>query len=490
MLGLSGVPLPEEHRATSSALELFSGTRDLSVLPSPQRMASLHRFLVRRFVDDESMLLTQKQRMLIDSGIWLPSNVASPLRRSSALVVRTLSEWVEDSRRAFADEDEGAIFSYSLNAVLASENRMKTIASRIRTMLPLLLSTLGNLTSDGGLFIMPKQRAEMLARYFLESLDTAARSVMRFRAPEAEEEDSPEEAERKQNEAGKKLASFPKLIEGFRRMKSIAKDEDGSDLVVERLLSSIESLFLESLILYSSRKSLAEIKRRKKVLRQKANETHFSPGQSLLEILKQELDRIYAAAERSCKAFSFDGSSEKIGYSPLVLPEIDEDRALLDEDAHDSKKKKRASENDFENAYFNILSADRGIFATQRVRSRGLPEVLLLPGSAVGSYDKTGDCLVLPFSATSERPFEHLLNAFGSFRWGTDSSGRILNMWADLVGSRGARPMLELESSFRHAYSSWLRFEILGGAPPDERAEAVGAALRPEGDFFSLYGIK
>lgn len=483
MLSLTGAPLPEEHRVTSSALELFNSSRDVSVLPSPQRMAALHRFLVRRFVDDESILLTREQRMLIDSGTWIPSNVFSPLRRTSALVVRTLSEWVEDSRRAFADEDEGSIFSYSLNAVLASENRMKIISVRIRTMLPLLLSTLGNLTSDGGLFIMPKQRAEMLAGYFLESLDTTARSLMRFRAPDTEEEDSPEETERKQKDTDHKLASFPKLLEGFRRMKSIAREEDGSDLVVERLLSSIESLFLESLIFYSTKKSLAEIRRRKKMLRQKANETHFSPEQSLLEILKQEIDRMYAAAERSCKAFSFDGAPEKIGYTPFVLPEIDDDDALLDDEIHRAQAKKRPSEIDFENAYFNILSADRGIFATQRVRSRGLPEVLLLPGNAVGSYDKTGDCLVLPFSAMRERAFVHLLNAFGSFRWGTDSSGRILNMWADLVGSRGARPMLELESSFRHAYSAWLRFEILGGAPPEERAAAVGAALRTEGDF-------
>ena len=245
MLSLTGAPLPEEHRVTSSALELFNSSRDVSVLPSPQRMAALHRFLVRRFVDDESILLTREQRMLIDSGTWIPSNVFSPLRRTSALVVRTLSEWVEDSRRAFADEDEGSIFSYSLNAVLASENRMKIISVRIRTMLPLLLSTLGNLTSDGGLFIMPKQRAEMLAGYFLESLDTTARSLMRFRAPDTEEEDSPEETERKQKDTDHKLASFPKLLEGFRRMKSIAREEDGSDLVVERLLSSIESLFLE-----------------------------------------------------------------------------------------------------------------------------------------------------------------------------------------------------------------------------------------------------
>lgn len=484
MLGMIGssASLPEDHRATFTALADFHKTRDFSVLPSAQRLASLHRFFVRRFIDDTTSSLTLEQNEMVDSGVCFHSLSRCTVQRSDVFAARTLSEWIKDARSVFEEESGSYAVSQVTAAIASSEARLNAVEGRIRTMLPLLFTTLGSVTSDGGLFFMPKNRAEMLAGYFLESLDETARATMRFREQEPPEEEASEDEETKIKNRERKLESFPKLMEGIRRLKTIAKDEDGSDLVVDRLLSNIDTLFLESLTVYGYKKSVSEIIRRNKRLREQVNDTPFSPEQALLEIIKQELERIYAVQERACKAFSAESDPEKGGYSPFLLPDSSEFFELKDNEKIGTERKKSTRELSFSRAFLEILSADRGLFAVPRIRSRGLPGILFLPGNAVGAYDKSGDVLLLPFSALGERAFEHLLNAFASFRWAWDDSGKILNLCADLVGSRGAKPLVELEAAFRRAYSTWLQFEIRRG-PIDERAGAIGAALGPEGDF-------
>lgn len=487
MIG-SSASLPEDHRTTLTALENFHKTRDFSVLPSAQRLASLHKFLVRRFIDDTTSSLTFEQTEMVDFGVYSASSPRCAEQRSDVFVARTLSEWIEDARSVFIEESESYAVSQVADAIASSEARVNAMRARIRTMLPLLLTTLGSVTSDGGLFIMPKNRAEMLAGFFLESLDGTARAAMRFREQEPAEEEVSEFEESKIKNRERKLESFPKLMEGIRRLKTIAKDEDGSDLVVERLLSSIDTLFLESLTVYGYKKSAAEVLRRKKKLREQVNDTPFSSEQALLETVKQDLERIYAVQERACKTFSAENDPGKNGYSPFLLPASSESLALEDDNEEmRTERKKTTKELSLSKAFLEILSADRGLFAVPRVRSRGLPGILFLPGNAVGGYDKSGDVLLLPFSALKERAFEHLLNAFASFRWAWDDSGKVLNLCADLVGSRGAKPLLELEAAFRRAYSTWLQSEICGGWI-DEHAGAIGAALRPEGDFARLGG--
>ncbi len=484
MIG-SSESLPEEQRETYTALVHFNKTRDLSVVPSPQRLASLHRFLVRRFIDDTTLSLTQEQHELVDSGACFSSSSLTLVQRSAVFTARTLTEWIEDARTVFEEGKEAYVNSQVTNAIILSEARLNTVGSRIRTMLPLLFTTLGSVTSDGGLFIMPKNRAEMLAGYFLESLDQTARAVMRFREQEPPAEETSEDEEIRIKSKERKLESFPKLMEGIRRLKAIAKDEDGSDLVVDRLLSSIDTLFFESLTVYTYKKSASEISRRKRKLRQQVNDTPFSPEQALLEIIKQDLERTYAVQERACKAFSGENDQEKGGYSPFLFQDSAGYLDILDDEEIQILRKKKNGGLSFERAFLEILAADKGLFALPRIRSRGLPGILLLPGNAVGAYDKNTDLLLLPFSALRERTFEHLLNAFASFRWAWDDSGKVLNLCADLVGSRGAKPQLELEAAFRRAYSSWLQSEIRGRAV-DEHGESIKKALRPEGDFARL----
>jgi len=484
MLGMIGSSesLPEEQRTTLTALAHFHKTRVLSGLPSPQRLASLHRFLVRRFIDDTTFSLTQEQYELVDSGAYSSASSLSSVQRSDVCAALTLTEWIEDTRAAFEEGKEDYAVSHVTKAIASSEARLNALGGRIRTMLPLLFTTLGSVTSDGGLFIMPKNRADMLAGYFLESLDETARATMRFLEQEPPAEEPSEDEENRKKKKERKLESFPKLMEGIRRLKTIAKDEDGSDLVVDRLLSSIDMLFLESLTAYAYKKSALEVVRRKKKLRQEVNDTPFSPEQALLEIMKQHLERIYAVQERACKAFSEENAPEKSGYTPFLLPDSVEYLDILDEEEIQREKKKKAGDLSFERAFLEILSADRGLFTLPRIRSRGLPGILFLPGNAVGAYDKKADFFLLPFSALRERAFEHLLNAFASFRWAWDDSGKVLNLCADLVGSRGAKPQLELEAAFRRAYSSWLQSEIRGRAV-DEHGESIKKALRPEGNF-------
>ena len=350
--------------------------------------------------------------------------------------------------------------------------------------MPLLMTTLGSVTADGGLLIMPKNRAEMLTGYFLDSLETTARTAMRFRDLPEEVSPAPE-AEKKQKDEERKLASFPKLMESTRRLKNIVSEDDGSDLVVERLLLTIDSLFLENLITCAWERSIAEIARRRKLLREQVIDTCLPEEQVLPDILKHELDRIYTIAEKSCKAFSGEDFPGRSGYSPFVLPETDEyieSGNNKGENRFLEQKKSISTGKSLEAAFFDILTVDRGIFSIPRVRYRGLPGILLLPGNAVGTYDKTGDLLLLPYSVLNDHVFEHLLPAFASFRWLSDHNGKLLNMWGDIIGGRGARTVLELETSFREAYSSWVMSELQGGNR-DESVSTLGAMLKAEGAF-------
>lgn len=465
--------LPESHRETLSALEQFQSEGVVSTLPSPQKLASLHRYFVKRFVDSDPQHTTQKHKTLIDSGYWNTSRSFPCPNGGSALLIRTLSEWIEDSRRLLEEGDGGHIYTRCDNALLASSGRLQSYSDRVRMMLPILLSTLGNPTADGGHLVMPKNRAETLTDYFLESLDLNSRSVMRFSMPEYDEEETEEEQEERRAENALKHSSFPKLLDGFRRMKFAAKDEDGSDLVVDRLLMSIDSLIFESLVYYSYKKSLSEVKRRKKSLRMKVNEVHLASDQALFEVLRQELDRMYTSVERMCKYLSSDGLPEKAGYTPFIISTLNEG----------NESERPAKDDPVQKALFAVLDIDRGILGVNRVRSRGLPEVLLLPGNAVACYDREGDILLLPHSAITERTFEHMVNAFASFRWRCDSNAKLLNVWAEIMEYRGSSPMFELEPSFRCAYSSWAYCSTKGEDITDDRAKALGEILAQEGEF-------
>ena len=215
------------------------------------------------------------------------------------------------------------------------------------------------------------------------------------------------------------------------------------------------------------------MKRRKKSLRMKVNEVHLASDQALFEVLRQELDRMYTSVERMCKYLSSDGLPEKTGYTPFIISTLNEG----------NESERLAKDDPVQKALFAVLDIDRGILGVNRVRSRGLPEVLLLPGNAVACYDREGDVLLLPHSAVLERTFEHMVNAFASFRWRCDSNAKLLNVWAEIMEYRGSSPMFELEPSFRSAYSSWVSCSTKGKDMTDDRAKALGEILAQEGDF-------
>lgn len=478
--------LPEVHRATLSALELHCQGKRAHALPSMQSLAALYRYITRRSIEDSSTLICPYRRTLLDTGaVHFRDDPAHSDQLPSGLV-RSISEWIEDALRDPAGEAEGHLYSRCVDSIHNAESRVRSLADRIRTTLPLLLSTLGSPTSDGGIFIMPKNRSEKLTDYYLESLDAYVRGEMRFRAIEEDDASaSTDEAEKSLLDSRKKRAGFPKLTEGFRRLRGLAREEDGSDLVVERLLAGIDSLCFETFFLYSQKKGLLEIKRRKRELGRKANEAHMDAERSLVEVLKIELDRVCTSAERAFRALSVDESAGVKWYSPFRFKPLeaddgttitgDERRASLDEEG-------------FEKALLKILNADRGIFGVNRVRARGLPEILLLPGNAVPYYDRIGDTLLLPFASTRERTLDHLVEAIGSFRWKSDDSLKIQNLWSDLQVYKGKRPDVELESSFVQGYSKWLKREMAGGPPAeDESISIIGEALRKEGAFIACH---
>jgi len=267
-------------------------------------------------------------------------------------------------------------------------------------------------------------------------------------------------------------------------LRGLAREEDGSDLVVGRLWAGIDSLCFETFFLYSQKKGLLEIKRRKSELGRKANEAHMDPERSLVEVLKIELDRVYTSAERAFKALPLGGSAGVKGYSPFSFkPREGEDNVMIA-----CSESRTSLAEGFEKALLKILNADRGIFGVNRVRARGLPEILLLPGNAVPFYDRIGDTILLPFASTRERTLDHLVEAIGSFRWKSDDSLKIQNLWSDLQGYKGKRPDVELEPSFVRGYSKWLKCEMDGTSPAeDETISIMGEALRKEGAFVACY---
>ncbi|MDI9370702.1 MAG: hypothetical protein QM446_07275 [Synergistota bacterium] len=475
MIGLAG-DLPECHKEAYSALEKYHGEGDASALPSPQKLASLHRFFARRFAGGAPHNTTDGHRLLLDIGTWGDPGESPSIAGDSALLIRTLSEWIEDTRRLLEDGEGGYIYSRCDNALLASSARLQSHSERVHMMLPILLSTLGNPTADGGHLVMPKQRAESLTVYFLESLDLNSRSIMRFSVLEPEEgAGTEEEQEERRAENALKHSSFPKLLEGFRRMRKAAIEEDGSDLVVDRLLASIDSLIFESLVYYSYKKSLSEIRRKRKAMLLKINEVHLSSDLALPEVLKQELDRLYTSMERSCRNLTPADAEEKSGYNPFLIQNRSADAS--------AEKMRDGRATSFQSSFFKVLDIDRGILAVNRVRSRGLPEVLLLPGNAVASYDRDADALLLPSSVMQERSFDSLANAIASFRWKYDANSKLQNIWAELMEYRGNSPLFELEPSFRQAYSTWIRHAAKGEKPEDEQVALIGEVLEKEGDF-------
>jgi len=477
--------LPEVHRATLSALELrWQGQRE-HALPSMQSLVALYRYIARRSIEESSTLICPYRRALLDTGAVHFQGAPAHSDQLPSGLVRSISEWIEDALRPPAGEAEGHLFSRCVDSIHNAESRVRSLADRIRTTLPLLLSTLGSPTSDGGVFIMPKNRSEKLTDYYLESLDAYVRGEMRFRAIEDDDASaSTDEAEKSLLDSRQKRAGFPKLTEGFRRLRGLAREEDGSDLVVERLLAGIDSLCFETFFLYSQKKGLLEIKRRKSELGRKANEAHMGPERSLVEVLKIELDRVYTSAERAFKALPLGGSAGVKGYSPFSFkPREGEDNVMIA-----CSESRTSLAEGFEKALLKILNADRGIFGVNRVRARGLPEILLLPGNAVPFYDRIGDTILLPFASTRERTLDHLVEAIGSFRWKSDDSLKIQNLWSDLQVYKGKRPDVELEPSFVRGYSKWLKCEMDGTSPAeDETISIMGEALRKEGAFVACY---
>lgn len=107
-----------------------------------------------------------------------------------------------------------------------------------------------------------------------------------------------------------------------------------------------------------------------------------------------------------------------------------------------------------------IVSRDPGIMNLARIRTHGLPRVVVLPGRGNGVYDWEDNTLNIPFQAP-QGTLTSVAFALASMRWDADEEGELRFSYQQLKENEG-KPIVEIQLNFCKHYHLWVTKEAEG----------------------------
>lgn len=108
----------------------------------------------------------------------------------------------------------------------------------------------------------------------------------------------------------------------------------------------------------------------------------------------------------------------------------------------------------------DLTPLDPDMLRATRIRSYGIPRVILVPGQGLGVYDWSDNSLILPiFSVVSHE--KNIGYALSAFRWDNDEDRTLKDTFALLKQNKG-KGIRGLQEQFANDYYLWLTFERKG----------------------------
>lgn len=107
-----------------------------------------------------------------------------------------------------------------------------------------------------------------------------------------------------------------------------------------------------------------------------------------------------------------------------------------------------------------LTPLDPDMLRATRIRSYGIPRVILVPGQGLGVYDWSDNSLILPiFPAVS--PEKDIGFALAAFRWDNDEDRTLKDTYALLKQNKG-KGIRGLQEQFSNDYYTWINFDRKG----------------------------
>jgi len=371
----------------------------------------------------DRLRFSDEEKIFLNTGYFTESLAGVPAQQPPKetgcpiLPSMCFTDWLEDTFSMYFCRDIKSLASLSEAEM---ELRKKALLSRIKIMIPLLLSS-------GAASSMSRTEAENLVEewgFFLSSYSAVSAKTAEWRT------NNEEEKHRIAYEARK----FLDHTENLRLLLAKREAEGDRDSVAK-----LGALLYEcrNVALFAAYLSKEEDKHRKKQERM-LNAYGDDPTGAKIAFLDL-LGKKKEYAELMSKQV-------RMNYSPFLTAEQYRDMG---------------SAGKIKDAVDDILLSDPGMLQAARIRMYGLPRIIVMPGWGVGSYDWSDNTFLLPIAPQGGNTLRAAAFAFASFRWDTDED-RILKDTYGKLKENKKKNIIELSVTFSKEYFLWVTKEVKG----------------------------